>query len=172
MVRVADDWVSCPPASFGWGDQLTARCPLNRVITDICNWLCFYELIELYKYGSLNVRSEEVAGEIHSLRATTGITTINRMLIARNRTTRRRISSMTTRDQIFPTEALAEGEPTRTLSNWIRRIGRQIATWVDTCADYYAAAALYEQLSALSDTELSRRGLSRANLARDVLRCM
>jgi hypothetical protein len=37
-----------------------------------------------------------------------------------------------------------------------------------TCADYYAAAAMYEQLSALSDAELMRRGLSRATLARDV----
>jgi hypothetical protein len=40
-------------------------------------------------------------------------------------------------------------------------------TWADTCADYYTAAAMYEQLSALSDTELARRGLSRATLARD-----
>ena len=38
---------------------------------------------------------------------------------------------------------------------------------VETCADYYAAAAMYEQLSALSDAELSRRGLSRATLAQD-----
>jgi hypothetical protein len=32
----------------------------------------------------------------------------------------------------------------------------------------HAAAAMYEQLSALSDAELSRRGLSRAHLAQDV----
>jgi hypothetical protein len=44
-----------------------------------------------------------------------------------------------------------------------------LATWVDTCAEYRAAAAIYEQLSALSDAELARRGLSRATLARDVL---
>jgi hypothetical protein len=43
-----------------------------------------------------------------------------------------------------------------------------LATWCDTCADYYEAAALYEQLSALSDAELERRGLSRAALARYV----
>jgi hypothetical protein len=36
-------------------------------------------------------------------------------------------------------------------------------------ADYYAAASKYEQLSVLSDAELHRRRLSRANLAREVL---
>ena len=45
----------------------------------------------------------------------------------------------------------------------------KIATWIATCADYYAAAAIYEQLSVLSDAELTRRGLSRAALAHDVL---
>ena len=40
-----------------------------------------------------------------------------------------------------------------------------LATWCETCADYYEAAALYEELSALSDAELQRRGLSRATLA-------
>jgi hypothetical protein len=75
---------------------------------------------------------------------------------------------MTIHDQIFPTAALAAGEPRRTLSDWIRFVGRRIVTWAETCADYYAAAAKYEQLSALSDAELMRRGLSRATLARDV----
>jgi hypothetical protein len=37
-----------------------------------------------------------------------------------------------------------------------------------TCADYYAAAARYEELSRLSDGELERRGLSRDRLARDL----
>ena len=44
-----------------------------------------------------------------------------------------------------------------------------LAAWCETCADYYEAAALYEELSALSDAELQRRGLSRATLARYVL---
>jgi hypothetical protein len=44
----------------------------------------------------------------------------------------------------------------------------QCMEWVKTCADYYAAASAYEQLSGLSDAELRRRGLSRATLARDV----
>ena len=48
-----------------------------------------------------------------------------------------------------------------------------IARWAGACiealAAYYAATVMYEQLSRLSDTELARRGLSRGNLARDVL---
>src|SRR5262245_5230927 len=75
---------------------------------------------------------------------------------------------MTTHDQILPTKALA-ARPTMTLSDWIRCVGWRIMTWVDTCADHYAAAAMYEQLSALSDAELMRRWLSRATLAHDVL---
>jgi hypothetical protein len=52
----------------------------------------------------------------------------------------------------------------------IASLGTRIADWLATAADYYAAAAIYEQLSRLSDAELQRRGLSRANLARDVCR--
>jgi hypothetical protein len=44
----------------------------------------------------------------------------------------------------------------------------QVGAWLQTCADYYEAAARFDQLSRLSDAELSRRGLSRATLARDV----
>jgi hypothetical protein len=48
-----------------------------------------------------------------------------------------------------------------------------IATWVrdyiEEMANLYAAATMYEQLQRLSDTELRRRGLTRENLARDVL---
>lgn len=43
-----------------------------------------------------------------------------------------------------------------------------LLTWVKTCADRYAAAACYEQLSRLSDVELKHRGLSRDVLARDL----
>jgi hypothetical protein len=75
---------------------------------------------------------------------------------------------MTTQDQTLPVEALAADERTQTLSDWIRCVGQRFVTWADTCSDYYAAAAMYEQLSALSDAELARRGLSRATLAHDV----
>ena len=43
-----------------------------------------------------------------------------------------------------------------------------LATWCETCADYYEAATLYEELRTLCDAELQRRGLSRTTLARDV----
>jgi hypothetical protein len=49
------------------------------------------------------------------------------------------------------------------------RLRIAVAGWIRTAANYYAAAALYEQLSGLSDSELRRRGLSRANLAHDVV---
>jgi hypothetical protein len=75
---------------------------------------------------------------------------------------------MTTHDQLLPPDAVAKGEPLTRLLTRIRCIGARIVAWADTCADYYAAAAMYEQLSALSDAELKRRGLSRATLARDV----
>lgn len=51
----------------------------------------------------------------------------------------------------------------------ISSIARWIGDYIDVLAGYYAAAAMYEQLSRLSDAELQRRGLSRENLGRDVL---
>jgi hypothetical protein len=42
------------------------------------------------------------------------------------------------------------------------------AVWINTCADYWAAADMYEELSGLSDDALQHRVLSRANLARDI----
>jgi len=50
----------------------------------------------------------------------------------------------------------------------IQALGWHVAVWTRTCADYYLAAAMYEQLSSLADAELKRRGLARGNLARDV----
>jgi hypothetical protein len=44
-----------------------------------------------------------------------------------------------------------------------------VAAWIETCADHYAAAAMYQQLSRLSDAELHKRGLSRNTLGRDVV---
>jgi hypothetical protein len=51
----------------------------------------------------------------------------------------------------------------------ISSIGKWIGDYIDTMADYYAAATTYEQLRRLSDAELRRRGLSRIDLARDIL---
>ena len=58
--------------------------------------------------------------------------------------------------------------PALPVSSRLRAMGMRLVACVKACGDYYAAAALYEQLSALSDAELTRRGLSRATLARDV----
>jgi len=55
--------------------------------------------------------------------------------------------------------------PTRPLS---RGLLPRVAAWVKSCADHYAAATAYEELSRLSDAELKRRGLSRDILARDL----
>jgi hypothetical protein len=74
---------------------------------------------------------------------------------------------MTTHDQTFST-AFAPSKPAGSFASWVNSIVGRIATWTNTCADYYAAATMYEQLSALSDAELSRRGLSRGTLAREV----
>jgi hypothetical protein len=55
-------------------------------------------------------------------------------------------------------------------SDCLRSIGRRLSAWINTCSDYSAAAATYEQLRRLSNAELHRRGLSRDTLARDVCR--
>jgi hypothetical protein len=52
-------------------------------------------------------------------------------------------------------------------SPW-RGLCHRLATWVKYCADRYAAAAAYEELSRLSDAELRRRSLTRDVLARDL----
>ena len=70
------------------------------------------------------------------------------------------------------TSSLATGElmgtPRTSLGTHLGALGSHVAAWVGTCADYYQAAALYDQLSGLSNAELNRRGLSRATLAFDV----
>jgi len=52
-------------------------------------------------------------------------------------------------------------------ATWLRSLAQRTASWANACADYYAAAALYEQLRGLPDAELRRRGLSRETLVRD-----
>jgi hypothetical protein len=74
---------------------------------------------------------------------------------------------MTTK--LLRSDGVAEGGSARRLSDRLRSIGSRIASWLDTCADHWAAAEMYQRLSVLSDAELARRGLSRATLARDVL---
>jgi hypothetical protein len=74
---------------------------------------------------------------------------------------------MTTLDE-FLRDAIATGESAKRLLPWVRLVRRRVLAWADRRADYYAAAAMYQQLSALSDSELMRRGLSPATLAHDV----
>src|SRR5262245_32815190 len=66
----------------------------------------------------------------------------------------------------------AEIAPLRTggspLIRCLSALGRWIRDALDAMADHYAAMAMYEQLSRLSDAELRRRGLSRDHLARDI----
>jgi hypothetical protein len=51
----------------------------------------------------------------------------------------------------------------------ISSMAKWVGDYIETMADYYAAATMYEQLSKLSDSELQRRGLSRHTLMRDVV---
>ena len=72
------------------------------------------------------------------------------------------------RSSIAPDEPLGTSRP-----SFRPRLGAlrsHLAAWVGTCADYYQAAALYDDLSRLSDAEFGRRGLSRATLAWDLSR--
>jgi len=75
---------------------------------------------------------------------------------------------MTMHSTFSPTDTAFSSSTAAPLSDWIRLAGQRIVTWANTCADYYAAAAMYEQLSKLSNAELHKRGLSRETLARDV----
>ena len=75
---------------------------------------------------------------------------------------------MTMHEASSPTGTALSSRAAASLPNLIRLAGQRIATWATTCADYYAAATMYEQLSRLSNAELHKRGLSRDTLARDV----
>ena len=67
-----------------------------------------------------------------------------------------------------PNSPPADYAPVAPRSGLVQAMGLRLVAWCKTCGEYYAAAAMYEQLAALSDAELTRRGLSRATLARDV----
>ncbi len=75
---------------------------------------------------------------------------------------------MTVFEHLSGMGAVPPGKPAASLSSSFKSFARHVATWVKTCADYYAAAARYERLSNLSNAELRRRGLSRDGLARHV----
>ena len=68
-----------------------------------------------------------------------------------------------------PSPAQTNASPVLATSatEWLASVGQRVSAWASACADYYSAAALYDELRGLSDAELRRRGLSRDTLARD-----
>ena len=74
---------------------------------------------------------------------------------------------MTTHKASCP-PATSAAERAASLFNLVKSLTKGIASWVQSTADLWAAAALYEALRRLSDAELHKRGLSRDTLARDV----
>ena len=76
--------------------------------------------------------------------------------------------TMTTYEPLFSPHSVVIGRASPRHGR-LRRLRARVATWLATCADYYEAAALYQELDRLSDAELARRGLKRPNLARDIL---
>ena len=51
---------------------------------------------------------------------------------------------------------------------WLASVGATLSARAKKWADHWAAAAAYDDLSRLSDTQLKHRGLSRDILARDL----
>jgi hypothetical protein len=70
---------------------------------------------------------------------------------------------ITVNQQLSGAAATDGGKPSALASLW-----SDLGQWIRTCADYYDAAAAYEDLARLSNAELDRRGLSRDTLARDI----
>jgi hypothetical protein len=71
-------------------------------------------------------------------------------------------------EHVSSVEAVSPSKTAASLSSSIKNLAWRVKMWANTCADYYAAAAMYEHLNGLSNAELHRRGLSRDTLAQDV----
>jgi hypothetical protein len=65
-------------------------------------------------------------------------------------------------------ESIYSTDPTELQPVSATSFREHIAIWIATCSDYFAAAAMYDELRGLSDAELHRRGLSRDTLAREI----
>jgi hypothetical protein len=65
-------------------------------------------------------------------------------------------------------EAISMGATAPAPSSLLRSLCTRLGAWTRKWADRWAAAAAYEDLSRLSDTQLKHRGLSRDVLARDL----
>jgi hypothetical protein len=68
--------------------------------------------------------------------------------------------------------AATTGWAFRQVRDQARRLGAHIVGFIDARADAYAAAALYAELSRLSDAELKRRGIPRGDLHRRVFEAL
>jgi len=71
-------------------------------------------------------------------------------------------------EHVSSIEAVSPSKTAALFSSSIKSLARFFTMWVNAGTDYYAVAAMYDQLSKLSNAELHRRGLSRDTLARDV----
>jgi len=78
------------------------------------------------------------------------------------------VKAMAMHEAFAPSEAMPSGATPPLRSSWLGSMHTKLVAWITTCADHYAAAAAYEELSRLSDTQLRHRGLSRDILARDL----
>jgi hypothetical protein len=77
--------------------------------------------------------------------------------------------TMSTKTEVSPLGTAAGLEEAKAgVGRAAQSLAARAVAWIDACADFYAAAAAYEQLSRLCDAELHRRGLSRATLAADI----
>ena len=71
------------------------------------------------------------------------------------------------RDMVYETSSSVSA-PRQGLLPWIKLAGERLRGWIETQADHAAEAALYQELSRLSDTELEHRGIPRGELHRCV----
>jgi hypothetical protein len=75
---------------------------------------------------------------------------------------------MTASEHLVVIDAVQLPKTAASLFSSVKSLTNGIASWVQSCVDYWAAAALYDSLRTLSDAELQRRGFSRDTLLRDV----
>jgi hypothetical protein len=76
---------------------------------------------------------------------------------------------MHTSEHLSPAEAARKASGAGfSLGRSIKPIAARISAWAVARAERLGAEVVYRELSKLSDSDLRRRGLSRATLARDV----
>ena len=76
---------------------------------------------------------------------------------------------MTTQTQILSADPITGSRLAGSLPNKISSIGQRIATWAETCANYYRGGHVRAAVGSLRrGVDAARDGLSRATLAHDV----